>query len=291
MSLSPISAGLSIATLAGAPLISGAQSALQNILIRPYRGILPKGGSMITPDCSIEEVSRDDLQITEHPVEEGSVINDHAFRRPAEITLRWAWTNAGKFDLGEGFSKQMYANLRKLQGPPAMGFDLFTGKRTYKNMLIASLGITTNNTSEYSLMVVAVCREIIIAKTQVQKSVSKEDHKDPSKTAPTEKSGDKQAAQAGSARSSDSGTGAGLDPAKLSFQAVGGDQPAPVSPESGTVAAETGSPPPPPPPSGLGPGDTPVASNPGTNSSGGGTGLGTGVPASAGLPAQPASFA
>jgi len=266
MSLSPISAGLSIATLAGAPLISGAQSALQNILIRPYRGIMPKtGGAMIAPDCSIEEVSRDDLQITEHPVEEGSVINDHAFRRPAEVTLRWAWTNAGKFDLGESFSKQMYASLRKLQGPPAMGFDLYTGKRTYKNMLIASLGVTTNNTSEYSLMVVAVCREIIVAKTQVQKSTSKEEHKEPDKTAPTEKSGDKQAAQAGSARSSDSGKGAGLDPAGLSAQATA----PPPSPVSSPATS---------------------ASSPATNSSGGGTGLGTSAAASASLPPQPAVF-
>jgi hypothetical protein len=45
-------------------------------------------------------------------------------------------------------------------------FDIYTGKRVYKNMLIKSLSQTTNPQSENSLMITAECREVIIVQTQ-----------------------------------------------------------------------------------------------------------------------------
>lgn len=169
---------------------------IESILIRPYRRITPGDGSaIIIPDCVIEETGRDDLQITEHPVEQGSVISDHAYKRPNEVTLRWAWTNSGKlastiktalgtlgspagFQLptfsqafGEGNVSEVYQSLVGLQNTRTP-FTLMTGKRQYIDMLLASLSVTTNNTSEYSLMVVAVCRQVIIVSTEVQTAAS-----------------------------------------------------------------------------------------------------------------------
>lgn len=157
---------------------------LENILVRPHRQISPLNGPVIIPDCVIEETGRDDLQITEHPVEQGSVISDHAYKRPYEVTLRWSWTNSGKLAsiiksaigsgtlptfsqaFGENDVSDIYRTLVALQETREV-FALTTGKRIYINMLLASLSMTTNNTSEYSLMIVAVCRQVIMVQTQV----------------------------------------------------------------------------------------------------------------------------
>ena len=46
----------------------------------------------LTADITIEESERDELTITEHPVEQGAPIADHAFKRPSEVTIRAAWS-------------------------------------------------------------------------------------------------------------------------------------------------------------------------------------------------------
>ena len=147
----------SIAFGIGADLLQGAAA----VLIRVPRFIIASGG-VILPDCVVEETGRSDLQITEHPVEWGSVISDHAFRKPNEVTLRWSWTNSGN---GEGFVQAIYAQLLIIQNS-RVPFTIYTGKRPYANMLFASIGETTNVAAENSLSVVAVCREIILVSTQ-----------------------------------------------------------------------------------------------------------------------------
>jgi hypothetical protein len=131
------------------------------VLFRVPRLIIG-GGGVIIPDCVVEETGRSDLMITEHPVEIGSVISDHAYSKPNEVTLRWSWTNSG---VGEGFVQAIFAQLKALQ-VARIPFTLYTGKFVYTNMLFASLGETTNVASENSLAIVAVCREVIIVSTQ-----------------------------------------------------------------------------------------------------------------------------
>src|SRR5260363_358530 len=57
--------------------------ALQSVLIRARRSI-----GEIVPNVVIEEVHQDALTITEHPVEQGAAIADHAYVRPAEVVMR-----------------------------------------------------------------------------------------------------------------------------------------------------------------------------------------------------------
>lgn len=57
--------------------------------LRPLRMI----GSIVA-NITLEEKHIDELEITDHPVEQGATITDHAFKRPVELTLRVAWSNS-----------------------------------------------------------------------------------------------------------------------------------------------------------------------------------------------------
>lgn len=48
----------------------------------------------IIAQVTVEEKHHDELEVTQHPVEQGANIADHAFKRPNELTLRVAWSNS-----------------------------------------------------------------------------------------------------------------------------------------------------------------------------------------------------
>lgn len=143
----------------------------------------------IAIQCTVEEEHYDELIITDHPVEQGAEISDHAFKRPAEVVIRAGWSNSGlqslitdvsqAIDLFSAgilnfsdstspfnYADQVYQQLLTLQAS-RLPFQIITGKRTYQNMLIRSLSVTTDEKTENSLLVTAVCRQVIIAQTQV----------------------------------------------------------------------------------------------------------------------------
>ncbi|MFA9439399.1 phage baseplate protein [Uliginosibacterium sp. sgz301328] len=147
------------------------------ITIAPKRSI-----GAFTAQVTMEEVHQDDLQITEHPVETGASITDHAFKRPAQVTIRCGWTNSSMTSLigaaqgllsaitggsavGKDYVSGIYEQLLALQASRVL-FDIVTGKRDYQNMLIQSLAVTTDVATENALMVTMTCREVIIVKTQ-----------------------------------------------------------------------------------------------------------------------------
>lgn len=66
-----------------------------SLLIRPVRrGFLPNGGTLIVPQATVEENHVDDVQITEHPIENGAAISDHAYKLPSEVTIKAGWSNS-----------------------------------------------------------------------------------------------------------------------------------------------------------------------------------------------------
>lgn len=117
----------------------------------------------IIPEVVVEEIHRDQLIVTEHPVEHGATISDHAFKRPSQIEMRCAWSDSTAGS--EGHVQEVYQELLdlQLQREP---FDVSTGKRLYSNMLIDSLGVTTDEKSEHALMVVVGLKEVIIVNTE-----------------------------------------------------------------------------------------------------------------------------
>lgn len=116
----------------------------------------------IIPDVVVEEVHRDQLVITDHPVEQGAAISDHAFKMPSEIEMRCGWSNSTAGTTG--YVQAVYQELLALQ-QMRQPFSVFTGKRSYSNMLIRSLEVVTDEHSENALMVTVGLREIIIVST------------------------------------------------------------------------------------------------------------------------------
>jgi hypothetical protein len=123
----------------------------------------------IVPDVTIEEIGTDVLRISDHPVEVGATVSDHAFKMPCEIVMRCGFSNstAGY----EGYVQDVYGFLLSLQAAREP-LDIFTGKRIYSNMLVGLVNQITDETSENALMVTVACREVIITGTQAGQSVA-----------------------------------------------------------------------------------------------------------------------
>lgn len=191
---------------------------LGSILLRPSRGArgfypFSTEGEALTPlqaQVTLEEVHHDELEITDHPVERGAVISDHAFKRPVEVIIRCAWSNspskpggligaavgvgtalggtvariaaaagptavaANSLMTGNAPSQaaDIYAQLLALQ-VSAIPFDVITGKRKYPDMLFRALSVTTDQKTENVLMLTATCRQVlIVSTTTIQSSIS-----------------------------------------------------------------------------------------------------------------------
>lgn len=134
----------------------------------------------------IEEVGNDELEITEHPVQQGSSITDHAFIKPPELSIQFI------YGYGETPLSEIYSNLIKLQ-ESREPFSIVTGKRVYNNMLCKSLGVTTDVTSENILSIRGDFRQIIIVSVETTIVPAKDKQSMPKKTNNTENQGDKKA--------------------------------------------------------------------------------------------------
>lgn len=179
------------------------QIAIQSLTIKPKRLLTTESATTITnieTQITIEEVHSDEMEITEHPVEQGSTISDHAFARPSEVIITMAWSNspnnsgplnqligaaantspilkdvigaaklvggiATALSPGSPVVMQKYNAILQLYYNRAL-FDVYTGKRVYKNMLIKSLATTTDAKTENSLILRMTLRQILMAATQ-----------------------------------------------------------------------------------------------------------------------------
>jgi len=177
------------------------------ITIDPERYIGP-----ITAQVTLEEISVDELQITEHPVELGANITDHSFKRPAELIIRCGWSNSsldallGAVDglltaitggdlFGSDYVSGVYNQLLALQNA-RVPFSVATGKRIYQNMLMRSLALTTDPATENALLVTMVCREVLIVETRATTLPPRDQQANPQDTAETTNRGTQQATSA-----------------------------------------------------------------------------------------------
>lgn len=143
---------------------------------------------MFFPDVVVREVGRDELVITEHPVERGAAIADHAFVRPVEIEMVCGWSDSTAGYVGS--VREVYEGLVALQ-KERQPFEVMSGKRIYENMLLASLIQQTDEKTENVLLVTARFREVIIVSTETS-SAPNSAQESPSKTGSTVQSGTKQ---------------------------------------------------------------------------------------------------
>lgn len=147
----------------------------------------------IQANVTIEEAHRDDIEITQHPVEQNSPISDHAFVLPAEVTIKIAFSNSNPAaNRDPHYCIATYDKLRALQKSLQL-FTIVTGKRTYQNMLVRSLAVTTDETTENALFAVAICREVILAQATTTTIGSPANMAQSQVTGPTQATGTKQA--------------------------------------------------------------------------------------------------
>jgi hypothetical protein len=127
-----------------------------------------------TVQVVVNETTNDTLTITKQPVQEGASITDHAFKEPTVLSMQMLFQD----NLTTSLSK-IYAELLQLQEDRAP-FDVVTPKRIYTNMLISSLGLTTDKNSENVLAISISFQQVIIVKvatTQVPPSRQKNPRK------------------------------------------------------------------------------------------------------------------
>lgn len=159
----------------------------------------------------MEEDHSDSMAITEHPVEIGSPISDHAYLRPSQVKARYGWSpsspaipgflgtiipvSAGLvsglnqlFNGGPDYLQSVYDKLLALQGSREP-FELITGKRRYQNMLIESLGVRTDRETEYVLDVSITFQQVLIVSTSTTSVSSQQQQAAPANTAPPQNAG------------------------------------------------------------------------------------------------------
>ena len=139
----------------------------------------------IIPGIVLEEQHEDRLTITEHPIERGANITDHAFKEAArcEIQCQWSNTQAGLFDFSESYIIQQYVALLNLQFS-RLPITIVTGKRIYNNMLIETITTQTDRKTAFCLPVALSCREAILVQTSTTTLPPQDQHIDPQQTAP-----------------------------------------------------------------------------------------------------------
>ncbi len=153
------------------------------LIMRRSRAI----GSII-PDVVVEERHEDTLMITEHPVESGAAVSDHAYKRPARVEMRVGFSDSAA--AASGYVQQAYAALLALQ-EAREPFDVYTGKRAYRNMLIANLSVVTDRKSEWMLGAIVALQQVIIVGTGSIVAAPASAQTAPQTTAPVQNSGTK----------------------------------------------------------------------------------------------------
>lgn len=179
---------------------------------RSITDIKSPDGKIFAPNFTVqvwlEEHHHDQVEITQHPVEFGAMITDHAFKHPAEVVLELGWSNSPTADSGllstlqgvgvansplvagvseaynlfKGAQSLMngagpeqvnstYDTLVKIQEKMCT-FTLQTGKRKYYNMAIKSMTTETDSKSANSMIVNLTCQQILLVNTKTVKLVA-----------------------------------------------------------------------------------------------------------------------
>lgn len=115
---------------------------------------------------TITENTIDALEITQQPVQQGAPIADHAFKKPITLSIQILFGSSFLPSISfSGISapqslSTIYKNLLSLQNS-FTPFNCSTPKRTYYNMLFASLGVTTDKQTENVMAVNCTFQQII----------------------------------------------------------------------------------------------------------------------------------
>ena len=154
----------------------------QPITIRTARRIAD-----IEATVTIEEAGTDELEVTQHPVQRGADITDHAYVKPADLNLRVMFAETEDQSLEDIY--QDLLDLQALREP----FEIVTGKRIYSDMLFKTIAVTTDKMTEQVLAVQCSFKQVILVDVVLTTVPPRAKQANPGKTGGTEKAGAKQA--------------------------------------------------------------------------------------------------
>lgn len=158
---------------------------------------------IMVPSVVVSEKHSDTLEITEHPVEKttssgAGFIADHAYRRPSEVSMEVGFAGGGSLldlldtsniGISLGMSpKEVYASFLEMQRNREL-LDVITGKRQYSNMLLRTIEVTTDKTTENVLSAVLTLRELILTSTTTVQVADKTDMSQGVSTSATQNAG------------------------------------------------------------------------------------------------------
>ncbi|CCM44463.1 phage baseplate protein [Cronobacter sakazakii] len=158
---------------------------------------------IMVPSVVVSEKHSDTLEITEHPVEKptssgAGFVADHAYRRPSEVVMEVGFAGGGSLldlldtsniGISLGMSpKEVYASFLEMQRNREL-LDVITGKRQYSNMLLRTIEVTTDKTTENVLSVVLTLRELILTSTTTVQVADKNDMSQGVSTSATQNAG------------------------------------------------------------------------------------------------------
>jgi hypothetical protein len=69
--------------------VAGINLGFQSLIVKPKRSMGP-----FDDYVTIEELHTDAMEITDHPIEQGALISDHAYMRPPELVIKAGWSNS-----------------------------------------------------------------------------------------------------------------------------------------------------------------------------------------------------
>lgn len=119
-------------------------------------------------DAILREEHSTALRITEHPVQSGSNISDHAYQLPAQIMMEIGVSDvmssftSGQFTGGESKSVNAYKNLLQLQ-KDRTPFDIVTRLNSYSNMLVEHIMAPDDHRLSTSLRALVIFKQVILA--------------------------------------------------------------------------------------------------------------------------------
>lgn len=115
----------------------------------------------------VSEETSDVLTITKQPVQQGASITDHAYMEPTTLSMVIMQQDTSLIGgllstfTGNGGLSQIYQQFLDLQSS-RQPFNVVTPKRIYKNMLMSTLGVTTDKTTENILSLRLSFQQILL---------------------------------------------------------------------------------------------------------------------------------
>lgn len=113
--------------------------------------LVPRTVGPVPVDVILLEGHSSRATISEHPIEDGSSVNDHAYIEPKRLTLEVADEKAADTYIE-------FVNVQELREP----FDVVSGLAVYTNMMIEGIEAKRDKRTYRILMATIYLREIVI---------------------------------------------------------------------------------------------------------------------------------